>query len=142
MKRFTRFFAVVALVSAVAACGGESAPAETVKPGEVAVQLFNAITSGDVQVVKDNIHFDSQIEKEVFDEYLDMAVASQDYKERTAGYTANYEIVSDTITADTAFVKLKGMTALGKMTTFNVRLVRIDGDWKVDGSQAVLHREK
>ena len=137
MKHLTKIFAVVALVAAVASCGGESTSEEIVKPGDVAVQLFNAITSGDVQVVKDNIHFDSQVEKEVF-----YAVASQDYKERTAGYTANYEIVSDTITADTAFVKLKGMTALGKMTTFNVRLVRIEGDWKVDGSQAVLHREK
>ena len=94
MKHLTRIFAVVALVAAVVSCGGESTSAETVKPGDVAVQLFNAITSGDVQVVKDNIHFDSQVEKEVFDEYLDMAVASQDYKERTSGYTANYEIVS------------------------------------------------
>lgn len=142
MRRFTRMFAVMALLSAMTACGGDTAPSDTRKPGDVAVQLFNSITSGDVQFVKENIHFDSEVEKSVFDDYLDMAVASDDYKERTAGYTADYVVVSDTITADTAFVKLKGMTALGKMTTFNVRLVRIDGDWKVDGSQAVLHRQK
>ena len=65
MKHLTKIFAVVALVAAVASCGGESTSAETVKPGDVAVQLFNAITSGDVQVVKDNIHFDSKVEKVV-----------------------------------------------------------------------------
>ena len=142
MRRFTRLFAVVLLLSAMAACGGGGTTADTRKPGDVAAQLFNSITSGDVQFVKENIHFDSDVEKSVFDDYLDMAVASDDYKERTAGYTADYIIVSEEIDVDTAYVDLKGMTALGKMATFNVRLVRIEGMWKVDGSQAVLHREK
>ena len=142
MRRYTKFFALMSLSLAIVACGGDEVSVDTSKPGDVAAQLFNSITSGDVKFVKDNIHFYSENEKEVFDRYLDMAVASEDYKERTAGYVADYAIVSETIDADTAYVDLKGMSALGKMTTFNVRLIKVDGKWKVDGSQAVLHRQQ
>ena len=140
MKDRIGIFLMAAVALVMAACGGEKEPVDTRKPGDVAVQLFNSITSGDTWFVKSNIHFNSQVEKEVFDEYLDMAVASDDYRERTAGYRADYKVVSEEVDADTAHVSLKGMSALGKMTTFNVRLIKVNGLWKVDGSQAVLHR--
>ena len=142
MRRYTKFFALVALLLAVVAYGGDEVRVDKTNPGDVAAQLFNSITSGNVEFVKENIHFDTKVDKQVFDKYLDMAVASEDYKERTAGYVADYAIVSETIDADTAHVDLKGMSALGKMTTFNVRLLKVDGKWKVDGSQAVLHRQQ
>ena len=127
---------------AVVAYGGDEVRVDKTNPGDVAAQLFNSITSGNVEFVKENIHFDTKVDKQVFDKYLDMAVASEDYKERTANYKADYVVVSETVDADTAHVDLKGMSALGKMTTFNVRLLKVDGKWKVDGSQAVLHRQQ
>ena len=142
MRRYTKFFALVALSLAVVACGGDEVLVDKTNPGDVAAQLFNSITSGNVEFVKENIHFDTKVDKQVFDKYLDMAVASEDYKERTANYKADYVVVSETVDADTAHVDLKGMSALGKMTTFNVRLLKVDGKWKVDGSQAVLHRQQ
>lgn len=142
MRRYTKFFALVALLLAVVACGGDEVRVDKTNPGDVAAQLFNSITSGNVEFVKENIHFDTKVDKQVFDKYLDMAVASDDYKERTANYKADYVVVSETVDADTAYVDLKGMSALGKMTTFNVRLLKVDGKWKVDGSQAVLHRQQ
>ena len=142
MRRYTKFFALMFLSLAIVACGGDEVSVDTSKPGDVAAQLFNSITSGDVEFVKENIHFDTKVDKQVFDKYLDMAVASEDYKERTANYKADYVVVSETVDADTAHVDLKGMSALGKMTTFNVRLLKVDGKWKVDGSQAVLHRQQ
>ena len=142
MRRYTKFFALVALLLAVVSCGGDEVRVDKTNPGDVAAQLFNSITSGNVEFVKENIHFDTKVDKQVFDKYLDMAVASEDYKERTANYKADYVVVSETVDADTAHVDLKGMSALGKMTTFNVRLLKVDGKWKVDGSQAVLHRQQ
>jgi hypothetical protein len=142
MRRYTKFFALVALLLAVVACGEDEVRVDKTNPGDVAAQLFNSITSGNVEFVKENIHFDTKVDKQVFDKYLDMAVASEDYKERTANYKADYVVVSETVDADTAHVDLKGMSALGKMTTFNVRLLKVDGKWKVDGSQAVLHRQQ
>ena len=108
-------------------------------PGEVAVMLFNSITVGDADVVKQNIHFKEIDEYEVFCEYLDMVVASDNFKNRTKGYTADYVAVSEVVDGDTAYVELLGYTVLKQKTRFNVRLLKIDGDWKVDGDQAVLN---
>ena len=95
MRRYTKFFALVALLLAVVACGGDEVRVDKTNPGDVAAQLFNSITSGNVEFVKENIHFDTKVDKQVFDKYLDMAVASEDYKERTAGYVADYASVRD-----------------------------------------------
>lgn len=111
-------------------------------PSQVAVALFNALTDGDKFVVESNIHFPDTIEGETFLAYYDMALNSEDYKNRTAGYRADYRAVSETMTAggDSAYVELVGRTALGEETRFTVLLVDVEGWWKVDGPYSVLHR--
>ena len=111
-------------------------------PSQVAVALFNARTDGDKFVVESNIHFPDTIEGETFLAYYDMALNSEDYKNRTAGYRADYRAVSETMTAggDSAYVELVGRTALGEETRFTVLLVDVEGWWKVDGPYSVLHR--
>ena len=108
-------------------------------PGEVAVLLFNSITEGNVENVKENIHFSNSDEYDVFCEYLDMVVASDEYRSRTVGYKANYQVVSETVNGETAEVVLAGYTVLRQRTRFNVQLVKVNGEWKVNGDQSVLH---
>ena len=111
-------------------------------PSQVAVALFNALTDGDRFVVESNIHFPDTLEGETFLAYYDMALKSDDYKNRTTGYRADYRAVSETLTAggDSAYVELVGLTALGEETRFTVLLVDVEGWWKVDGPYSVLHR--
>ena len=130
MKRYV--FIVLMFALAFVGCSKKS-------PGEVAVLLFNSITQGDVENVKENIHFESDAEYGVFCEYLDMVVASDNFKARTKGYTADYAVLSESIEGDTARVELLGYTVLGQKTRFNVLLLKVDGEWKVDGDQAVIH---
>ena len=110
-------------------------------PSQVAVALFNSITDGDVKTVMNNIHFSKVPEREAFEGYLEMAVSSEDFAERTKGYVADYRSVFEEINGDTAFVELVGTTVLGEMTRFKVMLVMVDGWWKVDGPYSVLHRQ-
>lgn len=111
-------------------------------PSQVAVALFNALTDGDRFVVESNIHFPDTLEGETFLAYYDMALKSDDYRDRTTGYRADYRAVSETLTAggDSAYVELVGRTALGEETRFTVLLVDVEGWWKVDGPYSVLHR--
>ena len=110
-------------------------------PGEVAVVLFNAITEGDADVVKKNIHFAYEGDYDVFSEYLDMAIKSEDFAQRTEGYKADYKVLSEVVTGDSAYVVLQGRTVLEQVSCFKVRMVRIDGKWKVDGDYSVFTRE-
>jgi hypothetical protein len=109
-------------------------------PTQVAVALFNALTDGDRFVVESNIHFPIKEEGEAFMEYYDMALESGDFKERTAGYRADYKAVSESVKGDSAYVELVGKTVLGEDTRFTVLLVKVGGWWKVDGPYSVLHR--
>jgi hypothetical protein len=136
------FFLVIPVMCVMLSCTGKSGTVETDQnPGEVAVAVFNALTSGDVQVVKDNIYFPDEIETISFGKYLDMAVASEKFAERTKGYDADYRIISEKIDGDSAHVVLAGMTALKQKTRFNVLVIKIDGKWKVDGHFSVFHRQ-
>lgn len=137
MDRGTLFSSIFVTLFMLVSCS--STPER--EPAEVAVQLFNSLTSGDVQYVKDNIYFADAVEREVFNEYLDMAVESEDFAERTKGYTADYRVLSQSVHSDSAFVELRGYTVLGQMTRFKVLLVKVDGCWKVDGRSAVLTRQ-
>ena len=55
---------------------------------------------------------------------------------------ADYKVVSEQIDGDVAYVELSGYTVLKQMTRFSVRLVKVDGAWKVDGDQSVIHGTK
>jgi hypothetical protein len=128
-----RFFFAVSISCLLLSCAKKAAP------GEVAVSLFNALTSGEAQIVRDNIYFADNVERSAFYAYLDMAYDSKDFAERTKGYKADYKVVSEKIDGDSAFVVLLGKTALAQDTRFNVLMVKIDGEWKVDGRFSVLH---
>ena len=127
--------AIAAALLMLAACG-------TTPPDEVAVKLHNAITSGDMSYVKENIYFPDTIDYAVFCDYLDMAASSPQYKRMTAGYTADYRAESTDINGDEAFVTLRGKSPLKEDMVISVRLVRIEGRWKVDGNHSVLHSTK
>ncbi len=110
------------------------------EPSYVAVSLFNALTEGDRNTVKNNIYFELETELDAFLAYYEMALNSKDFAERTKGYKADYTAVSESIGTDTAYVELVGKTVLGEETRFNVLLVKVEGEWKVDGRYSVLHR--
>ncbi len=133
MKKLKNIFIAALALFVLAACR------PTASPDEVAVRLHNALTSGDMSYVKERIYFPDPIDYEVFCKYLDMAAASAQYKERTAGYEADYKALSTDINGDEAFVKLQGVSALNEKMLITVRLVLVDGMWKVDGNHGVLH---
>ena len=131
-----RLFFVVSILLLLVSCERKAAP------GEIAVLLFNALTSGEAQVVRENIYFADKVERSAFYAYLDMAYDSKDFAERTKDYKADYKVVSENIEGDSAYVVLKGRTVLEQDTRFNVLMVKVDGEWKVDGRFSVLHRQR
>ncbi len=111
-------------------------------PETVAVNLFNALTSGDMSYVKENLYFEKNMDYNVVCDYLDLAVKSNDYKERTADYSADYKVDRVVYEGDVAWVELQGMSPMGKRVATVARMVMVDGKWKVDGDYTVLHSFK
>ena len=92
-----RFFLML-LLSAFAMSGCKEKA-----PGEVAVLLFNSITLGNADDVKENIYFSDLAEYEVFCQYLDMALDSDRFKTRTAGYNADQHTQNECIVLQEIF---------------------------------------
>ncbi|MBQ8694135.1 MAG: hypothetical protein IJ513_00640 [Bacteroidaceae bacterium] len=137
MKTVIRMFAALSIFSFVA-CGGNEPVVSPMQPGEVAILFFNSISSGDIDNVRSNVCFDEPAEQAIFDEYLERLFIPAEGRQ-PRGHKADYVVVSEEILGDTANVELRGMTIAGKNTKIKVRLLNNEG-WKVDGSQAVLHR--
>lgn len=108
-------------------------------PGEVAVQLFTAITSGDNLFVKENIYISDEVQREVFENTIDIAVNSKQYKDKTAGFIPSYTIEREVVNEDNAEVVISGIGPLGQKMVITVKLLLIDGAWKVDGDHGVWH---
>lgn len=127
----------------VVACNNEQKNerkyAET--PSEVAIKLYNGLTSGNVKAVTENIHFQDSLDYNVFRDYFEMAAASEDYKKRTKNFNADYKVVSEKINGEEALVGLEGIGPLGNMLKINVKLIMIGDKWKVDGNHGVFHTE-
>lgn len=134
-KYFNKVLLLLFALILLAAC--KPTPPET-----VAVNLFNALTSGDMSYVKENLYFEKNMDYNVVCDYLDLAVKSNDYKERTTGYNADYKVDRVVYEDDIAWVELQGMSPMGKRVTTVARMVMVDGKWKVDGDYTVLHSFK
>ena len=109
------------------------------QPEEVAVRLLNALTSGDMSYVKENLYFSNRTDHDAMCDYLDLVVKSVDYKARVAGFKADYRVVRATRAGNEAWVELRGVSALDRDVTLALRLLFIDGKWVVDGNQSVLN---
>lgn len=136
MKKYFKNI-LFALLTATVLAGCAPTP-----PEEVAVNLFNALTSGDMQYVKKNLYFSDPVSHDAVCDYLDLAARSADYKERTADYTADYKAVKVTYEGDVAWVELQGVSPLGRTLTTVARMLQKDGRWVVDGDYTVLHSYK
>lgn len=136
MKKFLSVFAVIVLFF-FASC--KETPTVGATPGEVAVSLFSAITTGKADVVKENIHITDTIQRDVFNDWIDMAVSSEQYKENTAVYNPTYNIAEESIDGDNAKVVLTCKEPSGQQVRITVKLLKIDGRWKVDGDHGVWH---
>ena len=125
----------ILLLSVFAACSSNEIKA----PGVVAVELFSAITSGNSEFVKENIHISDNIQREVFNSTIDIAVKSEQYKENTKNFTPQYKVAEEVIEGDNAEVILTGVGPLGQKLRITVKLLLVDGRWKVDGDHGVWH---
>lgn len=120
-------------------CGNTSSSDGT--PSVVALKLYKGLTSGDVKTVTENIHFVDSLDFRVFRDYFEMAVASNDYKQRTKEFKPDYKVTSEKIKGDNAFVVLEGKGPLGNMLKIDVKLISVNGVWKVDGNHGVFYSE-
>lgn len=137
MRRFYIFPLLVAsMVMFLCACGNKKYENS---PSDVAVTLYNGLTSGDYEAVTENIYFQDSLDFNVFRNYFRMAVESDDYKSRTEGFKPDYAVKSESIDGDVATVNLEGIGPLGNLLKINVRLVLVDNKWKVDGNHGVFH---
>lgn len=139
MKNAKYIFFVATFALFFTACNNTNNNAET--PSAVALKLYEGITSGNVKAVTENIYFIDTLDYRVFHDYFKIAVASNDYKQRTQGFKPNYKVTSEKISGDKAFVTLEGKGPLGNMLKIDVKLLSIDGRWKVDGNHGVFHSE-
>lgn len=134
------YLSVITLFTLFSLLGcGKSAVTVANNPGETAVLLFSSITSGNAQVIKDNIYISDEVQRDVFNEWVDMMVASQQYKESTKGYNPSYSVVEEKIDGETAEVLLAGKNPAGQNVQIKVKLLVVDGRWKVDGDHGVWH---
>lgn len=138
MRRIKYIFIFVLLAGAFFSCGNAN---EAGKPSAVALELYEGLTSGDVEAVTGNIHFQDSLDYNVFRDYFQMAVASSDYKQRTQAFKPDYKVTSEKISGDEAFVVLEGIGPLGNMLKIDVKLLFVEGKWKVDGNHGVFHSE-
>ncbi len=112
-------------------------------PGEVAVKLYTALTDGEsMQYVKDNIYFSDSARHKTFSGYLDIVAASPQYKKNIQKAKVNYSVAEEDIDGDVANVVLVGVGPLGQNVRITVRLLKIDGAWKVDGNHGVWHNAR
>ncbi len=132
MKLPTRIFFASVLLVIIFGC------TRTTPPDVVAVNLFNAITSGNVEYVKENIWFSQESDYKAVNDFLDIVVASSDYKQRTEGYTADYRAVRVNYEGDEAWVELQGRNVIGERIITLVHLLYINERWMVNGEQSVF----
>ena len=143
MRSIKSFLFVAMFALSLLSCGngGSSANGNSKSPSAVALTLYKGLTSGDVKGVTENIYFAKKSDYKVFCDYFNMAVASSDYKQRTEGFTPDYKVTAEKVDGDKAFVVLEGRGPLGNMLKIDVKLLSVDGKWKVDGDHGVFHTE-
>lgn len=138
MKSVSKILVLLLSVCAVVSCSTVSEP--EVNPGKVALMFFNSLNNGDAEVVRESVCFDNEVDEKIFDDYLErMFIPEADTLHHVTPDSV-YVLFGERVIGDTAFVELRATSAFGKQVTVEVRLLKHDGDWKVDGSQAVLHR--
>lgn len=69
-----------------------------------------------------------------------MAVSSPQYKQNIENFTPSYKVVEEKTDGDKADVVLTGKNPLGQNVRIMVKLLKIDGVWKVDGDHGVWHK--
>lgn len=108
-------------------------------PSEVALTVFNGLTTGDTAAIKRNIYITDDIQRSVFNDYFRIAATSNQYMETTAGYRPVYKIVSETVDGKNAEVVLTTKNISGQNVRITVKLLVDEGQWKVDGDHGVWH---
>lgn len=108
-------------------------------PGEVAVELFTAIVTGQPDVVSRNIHITDKIQLDSFNDYLRIAANSTQYKESTEHYRPVYTVIEEHVDGENAEVVLRAKNIMGQNVRITVKLLLVDGMWKVDGDHGVWH---
>ena len=141
MKSIKYLFFVATFLVFSLSCSNNQVNSVEETPSVVALKLYKGLTSGDVKAVTENIYFVDTLDYSVFRDYFEIAVASPDYKQRTQGFKADYKVVSEKIDGDKAFVVLAGKGPLGNMLKIDVKLLLVEGRWKVDGNHGVFHSE-
>lgn len=138
MIRTVLFISFLSLLS-IAACNSNNSVNDKQEPGKIAVQVFEAITSGDTKILKENLHISNRQQRETFFSYLDMAVSSDKYKNNVKGYEPSYNIADEKVYGDSAEVILTGVNLMGENVRITVKMLKKDGKWKVDGDHGVWH---
>ena len=142
MSFFRNIFMTAFIAVAMLACTGGKSDNNVkadASPSDIALTLYNGLTSGDVKAVTENIYFKEQLDYNVFRDYFQMAVSNADYKERTKNFKPDYKVTSEQIDGTEATVNLEGIGPLGNMLKITVKLLLVDGRWKVDGNHGVFY---
>lgn len=126
------------LLGLLGGCSSSDKASET--PGDVAVALYSALTSGDAETVKRYLYISNKQQRSTFFKYLDVAVNSKQYKDNTQGYVAKYSVAEESVDGDTANVVLVGMGPLGQQLRITVKMLMVDGSWMVDGDHGVWQK--
>lgn len=139
MKNIKNLFCLSVFLS-FAVLGGCSSNDADNAPGDVAVTLYTALTSGDADAVKKHLYISNKQQRETFFKYLDIAVASQQYKENTQGYVPQYSVDEVAVDGDKADVILVGKGPLGQSLRITAKMLKVDGVWMVDGDHGVWQK--
>lgn len=138
MKRY--IYLIVVLSVAIISCNSQSVSND---PGNVAVALYTALTDGEsMQYVKDNIYFSDSARHKTFSNYLDIVAASPQYRKNIQKANVEYSVAEQEVNGDVANVVIVGTGPLGQRLRISVRLLCIDGEWKVDGNHGVWHNTR
>ena len=137
----------ISFAFSIVSCGDDAkqqqAPVEEYKKTEeVALQFVKSIESGDVEGLEKSMCFPSDVEKERYKAYFKRVDSMKVMGYHTLSSAAAFEVVSASVSGDTACVKLKGKDAFDKNTEVDVRLFKVKGYWRVDGKFPLTHLKK
>ena len=144
-----RIFAILPLLLLLVSCGKDAAippvvpgPAFPYAPDELALYYLQSLEHGEVEGLDNAMHFPSEYDRERYKGYFDRVKSLKGKGLRRELPSAGFQVSETAVNGETAIVKLNGKNAFDRNTTVEVRLLNVNGKWKIDASYPLTHQKK
>ena len=119
-----------------------SEPALPSAPDELALYYLQSVEQGEVEGLDRAMYFSSEYDRKRYQGYFDRVKSLKEKGLRRELPSAGFQVSETAVNGDTAVVRLNGRNAFDKNTTVEVRLLSVNGKWKIDASYPLAQRKK